>query len=84
MLQFGWQENLLQVFVQGMIAGVLPIYLFSHAVVRLGAGRASTFPALVPIFGLIVGFLALGALPSAAQLVGLVIVLAGFRFMLKR
>jgi len=84
MLQFGWQENLLQIFVQGVIAGALPIYLFSHAVVRLGAGRASTFPALVPIFGLIVGFLALGALPSGAQLVGLVIVLAGFRFILKQ
>jgi hypothetical protein len=33
---------------------------------------------------LIVGFLALGALPSGAQLVGLVIVLAGFRFILKQ
>jgi drug/metabolite transporter (DMT)-like permease len=83
MAQLGWHENLLQVFVQGLVAGVLPIYLFSIAVVRLGAGRASTFPALVPIFGLIIGFLTLGVVPSIAQLVGLVMVVVGFRFTLR-
>ena len=43
-LRMGWSENLLQVVVQGVIAGVLPIYLFARAVILLGAGRAATFP----------------------------------------
>ena len=84
LLALGLWENVLQIVVQGIMAGVLPIYLFAHAVVRLGGGRASTFPALVPVFGLIIGFGTLGVVPTAAQLIGLAIVLVGFRFMLKQ
>ncbi|HEY5279582.1 MAG TPA: DMT family transporter [Pseudolabrys sp.] len=76
-------ENLLQIVVQGVIAGALPIYLFARAVILLGAGRAATFPALVPGFGLIIGFLALGVVPSLAQMAGLAIVLVGFRFVVR-
>ena len=76
-------ENLLQAVVQGLLAGALPIYLFARAVILLGAGRAATFPALVPGFGLIIGYLALGVVPSLAQFIGLVIVLVGFRFALR-
>lgn len=83
MLRFGWGENLLQIVVQGFAAGVLPIFLFARAVTLLGAGRASTFPALVPGFSLIIGFLALGIVPSIAQFIGLTIVLVGFRFALR-
>ncbi|HZQ12211.1 MAG TPA: DMT family transporter [Pseudolabrys sp.] len=83
MLQLGAWENALQILVQGLLAGVLPIYLFSHAIMLLGGGRASTFPALVPIFALVVGYLTLGVVPSLPQLVGLVIVLVGFRFTLR-
>ncbi|MGB7279475.1 MAG: DMT family transporter [Pseudolabrys sp.] len=77
-------ENLLQAVVQGGIAGSLPIYLFAHAVIALGGGRAATFPALVPVFGAIIGFLALGVVPSIAQFVGMLIVLVGFHFALQR
>ena len=66
MLRMSLAENLLQVVVQGMLAGVLPIYLFARAVILLGAGRAATFPALVPGFSLIIGYLALGVVPSIA------------------
>jgi drug/metabolite transporter (DMT)-like permease len=76
-------ENLLQIVVQGILAGALPIYLFARSVILLGAGRAATFPALVPVFSLIIGFLALGAVPSLAQVAGLVIVVIGFRFALR-
>jgi drug/metabolite transporter (DMT)-like permease len=82
-LHMSLTENLIQVFVQGIFAGVLPIYLFARAVILLGAGRAATFPALVPGFGLIIGYLALGVVPSIPQLVGLVIVVVGFRFALR-
>lgn len=77
-------ENLLQAVVQGGIAGSLPIYLFAHAVIALGGGRAATFPALVPIFGVIIGYGALGVVPSLAQFVGMLIVLVGFHFALRR
>jgi drug/metabolite transporter (DMT)-like permease len=79
LLKMGLAENLIQALVQGVIAGALPIYLFARAVILLGAGRAATFPALVPIFSLVIGLVSLGAVPSAPQLVGLVIVLVGFR-----
>jgi len=80
---FGWTETLLQIVVQGFISGVLPIFLFARSVAILGAGRASTFPALVPGFSLIMGFLALGIVPSLPQVIGLAIVLVGFRFALR-
>ncbi len=83
LLRMSLAENLLQVAVQGLIAGVLPIFLFARAVVLLGAGRAAVFPALVPGFSLIIGYLALGTVPSLAQLLGLVIVVVGFRFALR-
>lgn len=76
-------ENLLQIVVQGVLAGALPIYLFARSVILLGAGRAGTFPALVPGFGVVIGFLALGIVPSLAQIAGLVIVLVGFRFVVR-
>lgn len=79
----GWYENLLQVVVQGILAGMVPIYLFARAVILLGAGRAATFPALVPGFSMIVGFLALGVIPSIPQLIGLVIVWIGFYLTLR-
>ena len=83
MLQHSLWENLLQILVQGLLAGMLPIYLFARAVILLGAGRAATFPALVPGFGVIIGYLALGVVPSIPQLVGLVIVVIGFRFTMR-
>jgi drug/metabolite transporter (DMT)-like permease len=83
LLRMSIAENLLQVIVQGLIAGVLPIFLFARAVVLLGAGRAAVFPALVPGFSLIIGYLALGIVPSLAQLAGLLIVVIGFRFALR-
>ena len=82
-LHMSLTENLIQIVVQGVFAGVLPIFLFARAVMSLGAGRAAVFPALVPGFALIVGYLALGAVPTVPQLIGLIVVLIGFRFALK-
>ncbi len=79
MIAFGLLENLLQAVVQGIFAGALSTYLFTRAVVLLGAGRAAVFPSLVPGFTLLIGFLALGEVPSLAQLAGFAIVLIGFR-----
>ena len=79
LLAAGFLENLLQAVVQGALAGAGAIYLFTRAVVLLGAGRAVLVPALVPPFTLLVGFLALGEIPTVSQLAGLVAVVIGFR-----
>ena len=71
MIAAGFLENLLQAVVQGVFAGAGAIYLFTRAVVLLGAGRAVVFPSLVPPFTLLIGFLALGEVPSVSQLIGL-------------
>ncbi len=78
-LAAGFYENLLQALVQGVFAGPAAIYLFTRAVILLGAGRAALYPSLVPPFTLLIGFFALGAVPSLAQLIGLAIVVIGFR-----
>ena len=78
-LAAGLWENLLQAVVQGFFAGAGAIYLFTRAVVLLGVGRAALFPALVPPFALVIGALTVGEIPTASQLIGLAIVIAGFR-----
>ncbi len=78
-LAAGFAENLLQAVVQGALAGAAATYLFTRAVVLLGASRAVLFPSLVPPFVLLLGFLALGEIPTLSQLAGLVVVLIGFR-----
>jgi drug/metabolite transporter (DMT)-like permease len=79
MLVAGFYENAMQAVVQGALAGAGAIYLFTRAVVLLGASRAVLFPSLVPPFTLLIGYLTIGEAPSASQLAGLVIVIAGFR-----
>jgi drug/metabolite transporter (DMT)-like permease len=78
-LAAGFYENVLQAVVQGVFAGAGAIYLFTRAVVLLGVGRAAVFPALVPPFTLLIGAITVGEIPSLSQLIGLAIVLAGFR-----
>jgi drug/metabolite transporter (DMT)-like permease len=75
----GLWENLLQAVLQGLLAGPGAIYLFTRSVVLLGAGRAAVFPTLVPPCVLLIGWIALGIQPSLLQLIGLAIVLIGFR-----
>jgi len=65
--------------LQGVFAGPGATFLFARAVTLLGAGRAVLFTALVPAITLLMGYLALGEVPSVSQLVGLVIVVIGFR-----
>ena len=79
MLAAGFYENLMQAVVQGALAGAGAIYLFTRAVVLLGAGRAVLFPSLVPPFTLLIGYFTIGEAPTASQLAGLMIVLAGFQ-----
>jgi drug/metabolite transporter (DMT)-like permease len=80
MIKAGLAENLLQAVAQGVFSGPTAIYLFARSVVLLGASRAAVFPSLVPGFTMLVGFLAVGEIPTLAQIAGFAIVLVGFRF----
>ncbi len=75
---FGWGENALQAVVQGVLAGPAAVYLFARSVALLGAARATIFPALVPPVTLLIGWLALGNVPTPLQLTGLALVFMGF------
>jgi drug/metabolite transporter (DMT)-like permease len=79
MVAAGFWENLFQAVVQGTLTGPAATYLFTRAVVLLGVSRAALFPSLVSPFVLFIGFVTLGIVPSVSQLVGLVIVVAGFQ-----
>jgi len=79
LLALGLWENLLQAVMQGLLAGPGAIYLFTRSVVLLGAGRAAVFPTLVPPCVLLIGWIVLSIQPSVLQLIGLTIVLIGFR-----
>jgi drug/metabolite transporter (DMT)-like permease len=79
MIAAGFWENLFQAVVQGTLSGPAATYLFTRAIVLLGVSRAALFPSLVSPFVLLIGFVALGIVPSFSQLVGLVIVVAGFQ-----
>jgi drug/metabolite transporter (DMT)-like permease len=80
MIKAGLAENALQAVAQGVFSGPTAIYLFARSVVLLGASRAAVFPSLVPGFTMLVGFLAVGEVPTLAQIAGFAIVLIGFRF----
>ncbi len=75
----GLYENAIQAVVQGGFSGAAATFLFTRAVVLLGAARAAVFPALVPPFTLLTGFLIVGNIPTIMQLIGMAIVLIGFR-----
>jgi drug/metabolite transporter (DMT)-like permease len=77
-------ENLIQIVVQGVLAGALAMYLYARAVVILGAGRAAIFPSLVPGLTLLIAFVTLGVVPTMAQLAGLAVVMLGFWLALRR
>ncbi len=78
-LAVGLTENVMQAIVQGLLAGAAGIYLFTRAVSLLGPGRAAVFPALVPGFTMLIGFLVLGVVPTLVQLAGFAVVMIGFR-----
>jgi drug/metabolite transporter (DMT)-like permease len=79
MSALGWRENLVQALLQGVLAGPAALYLLVKSIALIGAGRAAIFFSLVPLFVLLIGWLALGETPSLFQLIGLTIVLFGFQ-----
>ncbi len=66
-----------QLVVQGVLSGVVAVLAFTAAVKWLGASRAAAFPAMVPVTATLIGIPVAGEWPTALQLGGLAIVVAG-------
>lgn len=68
---------LLQAIVQGVLVGVVALYLYTRTVVLLGAVQAAFFLSLVPVVTAVVDILYLGEYPSMAEFAGMLAVIAG-------
>lgn len=66
-----------EVLVQGVIAGTGTLFTYATMVRMLGAARAAVFPALAPGLASLMAWPVLGHLPSAAEVAGLAVVMAG-------
>jgi drug/metabolite transporter (DMT)-like permease len=71
------QVLLIELLVQGLIAGAGTLYTYAKMVSLLGPARAAIFPALAPGLAALLAWPVLGHLPSAAETLGLAIAMAG-------
>ena len=70
-------ELLLQALYQGVLVGVVALYLYARSVATLGAARATLFLPLVPVATAAASALLLAELPSPTEIVGMAIVVSG-------
>jgi len=70
-------ELLLQALYQGVLVGVVALYLYARSVATLGAARATLFLPLVPVATAAASALLLAEVPSATEIVGMAIVVSG-------
>lgn len=67
----------LQALYQGLLVGVASVFLYTSANQVLGAARATLFLPLVPAIAAIASAILIGEWPSAAEIAGMVVVMAG-------
>jgi drug/metabolite transporter (DMT)-like permease len=76
-----WNASLaavaLQAAYQGLLVGVLATFLYMRVVALLGSVRAALFLPLVPIVTALTGAILLGEIPSALEIAGMLLVVAG-------
>lgn len=71
------QDLLLQVLVQGAIAGAGTLYTYSKTVALLGPARAAVFPALAPCLAALLAWPVLQHVPSRMEVLGMLLAMAG-------
>ncbi len=71
---------LFAVLYQGVLSSVVSLIAYTRAVAILGASRAAAFASLNPVLGLLIAIPVLGESPSAADLLGILLVSAGVYF----
>ena len=77
MARVPFAELLLQALYQGVLVGVVALYLYARTVEMLGAARATLFLPLVPIATATASALLLAEVPSPTEIVGMAIVVGG-------
>jgi len=70
-------EILLQAVYQGVLVGVVALYLYTRSVEMLGAGRATLFLPLVPVVTATTSALLLAESPTTTELIGMAVVITG-------
>ncbi|WP_434363028.1 DMT family transporter [Parasalinivibrio latis] len=73
----------LQGIGQGVVTGILGLWLYTVAIDRLGAARGSLFGALVPAIAVLGGFLFLQETPTVLELAGVTLTTIGILASLK-
>jgi drug/metabolite transporter (DMT)-like permease len=73
----GSGEIVLQLLVQGVLAGAGNLITYAKAVEILGPGRAALFPSLVPALSVLIAIPLLAEIPNTLQWTGLVVISAG-------
>ncbi len=68
---------ILQVAIQGVLAGAVAVLAYASAVAILGASRAAAFPAIVPGTATLIGIPLTGEWPTALQWTGIAVVTFG-------
>jgi drug/metabolite transporter (DMT)-like permease len=72
----------LQAVYQGLITGVVSIFLYTRAVGLLGGAPAALFVALIPALGILIAVATIGEDPSALEWTGMAVVTVGMVFAL--
>jgi len=70
-------EVITQAAMQGVVAGIIALFMFGEAVRRLGASRAAVLGALTPVFVALLGIPLLGEFPSRLTWLAIVAVSLG-------
>ncbi|WP_028357840.1 DMT family transporter [Brackiella oedipodis] len=68
---------LVQILYQGLGSSILALYFFSKSIELLGAARAATFTALIPVVAAIIAWFAIHEASSPQTMLGLCIITVG-------
>ncbi|MFZ6654477.1 DMT family transporter [Undibacterium sp. TJN19] len=83
LLLANWREILVQALFQGVMIGVLSIYIYSQAVARLGALETALYTAAVPCVTTLAAVFFLAEIPGLLVQGGVLIVTAGMLLAMK-
>lgn len=78
-----WPAIALQAIYQGALVGVGALFLYTKSVQLLGAARATLFLPLNPVVTALAGVALLGEYPSAVEVAGMLLVIAGMSVALR-
>ncbi len=73
-----------QFVIQGFLAGAVAIVLYTYAVRQLGPQPASLFMPCIPLTTTVIGMMALGEMPTTAQIVAMSVITFGMAYPILR